>query len=508
MSTGTVPSTPNARRRRPWLAVGGLLALAGFFLAWEPLRKDALYRAASPHAEWISHHDRIGDRLDLLTSNAVVRTSLLSAGVSAEKMAKWRDRPSTRFWFEELLPDRALLVREPRMGALSTPGWVACSRVGSRHARLRMMADWIGLDGATRLGNHRGRNLWELENKGGERLVLALADGMVVACLHEDPDAIRGVLDRMDGLLPNLLDARPRVLGPWHASPESTDRGLWLGEGGPVAVSLGELDPQFLAVEAWGEALDAWTFSEEAPGGMRAFSARLAGPHAMVMARIPSDALASLPQGAEALLLGYPYFGKLSLFGIPTPILVAPAESREAAIRLADGLLRQAGRSYGVEWSRMDLPSPAGLWTYLPASPEFRRWIEARHAPAAGYWDGYLVLCGSHEVLQALRSRWDRPESTFEMRGLAWNQTQTLLWIDPPRLSTQLEPLLRMWGFQASAQRRDPSEVQADVERWNQAIAEWKRLPVARVRNLTLHGIPRVRIEMGAETPAESSTAP
>lgn len=407
-------------------AFPGLLLFAAGFLWLDPSAGRSLHEAFSPAVRFLSLHDAPAERIPDLLRHPVIH----SANQQQEEPWELGDF----FWLRELTPHEVMLGLEPRMSNSFEPGWVAVSRVGNRHMRHRALIDWIGLRKYEPMGKHQGRRLWTREKPGRTRVTLALASGMLVAVMHPDADAIREVLDRLDGRRPRIPDAEAQRLRE-QASP---DRAFWRGD------RLLPF-PMDLAVEApAGEPLQVqvtgplpWNRND----ALHETAARFGGPHAVAMFRLGPWPTRQLLTDSQLLLMGQPYQSMVAVFGFPTLVLLQQIPEGADARDFARRVLEAVSRESGLSW---DLTPMENGWQLLPGETWLRPFLRGGHTPGARWEGDLLVVSSSLRVAEQLLQRFPRPEARFELRDVAWQSHDTHLWLDGGRLATELTFVSRL----------------------------------------------------------------
>lgn len=404
-----------------------LTGLSLYFL-FRPTGEHApLFNAISPGAEWISLHESPGDRYDALLALPWVQHLLDMTGTQTDS--------GTRFWIRELFPRQVLLAREGGMGPGFSPGWVLVSRISGRQARLRLMLDLLGLDGYERTGKHNGNVLWTRFEEGKTPLTVTLANGKLIFVVHEDPQAIRDVLERLEGRRHRFLAFRafPETLLP---AGEGDDRGIWLGNvhwPEPFGVMSAFSDPvsPLLRITGPGNPFRADAADTEA----NRFAARLGGPSTLAMLRFPAsrrreDGL------THVLLMGGRFRSPLTLVNLPTAVLVQSVETEPEALARAEGWMRALQHLTGLAWTGVDTREGR---IFLPEDRMIRGFIPAAHRPFAGWREGRLLVSSSAATLDRLLQRMSEPAADFELRDVPWRDADTFLWISGRQTAMDLQ---------------------------------------------------------------------
>jgi hypothetical protein len=421
-----------AERLFPVLLLTGL----SLYYLFRPTGEHApLLNGISPAVEWVSIHESPGRRYDELLALPWVADLLEMFGVETDA--------GTRFWIRELFPREVLLAREGGMGIDFSPGWVMISRISGRQTRLRLMLDLFGLDGYERTGKHNGNVLWTLFEEGQTPITVTLANGKLIFVAHHDPQAIRDVLDRLEGRRHRFAQFRslPEELLP---DTESPDRGFWLGNGmfpEPLAAVSDFARKDGAALHLQGPGV-RW-LTEDNPEENHQFAARLGGPSTLAMLRLPVlSGVTDRP--AHLLLVGDGFRTPLALVNLPTLVLLQDAETPGEANRLAREWMAELSHWTGMSWSTVGTRDGLG---FLPEDRMLRRMTGSAHRPAARHREGRLLFSSSEVILDRLEARLGEPASEFELRDVAWRGEHTFFWVSGARAAADLRGLFTVLGF-------------------------------------------------------------
>ncbi len=417
-----------------------LILLALVFVLIAPPEKGPLHLAFSPSVYALSRHHAVAGRLDELLDSPVGQALLQLADEEVDA--------GTRFWIKELIPKEAQFGYEPFLGAERTPGWVGVSPVGARHMRLRALLDWVTLKRYERHGEHNGRNLWTRKKEGRTRMTLALASGVLLVCIHEDADAIREVLDRLDGRRPSVAaDVFP---DSWD-SDQVLLRSHFLGSP-EIRMDLEAATDSELTLQIKGP----FSFSEEE--GLHGMATRFGGPATLAMLRLPALPGYGLYGESVVLLTGTPFQGGLALFGVPALQIMqawdetwGQTEAMQAHFRAV--LERESGR----RWQSAPVENGMRL---MPEDAALRRFLRGGHVPGALWSNEVLVYTSSLLATENLFRRLTRAgEVAFELRQLRWIDPTLVFWMDGKRLSEELAFLGQILGAFFTGEEQDLPDV-------------------------------------------------
>ena len=415
------------RRAWPGLLLGGLCV---FFLLRDPNPEGHGLDAASPMAAWTSIHDRPATRGAEILAHPTVANLVAADPDFADAIREILDRT----WFQHAFAEEAVLIHEQAMGASRAPGFVVLSRVGWRHAVIRLSLEIMGSRHLTREGLHLDKTIWKLERGEGTPLWVALAQGHLVICLHEEHYAIRETLDRLAGFRPRLHQQsdmrllREEALSGPNRMP---DRFLWLGTPGFPHRFHADLDlrPAEVVIRFSGPGAAYWV--DSASEAHMAFAARFAGPHAVLVTHLPALPAWGLPSPALFLLMGAPYFWQVNELGVPAPLLIFPVRDSEHAEWLSEEIRERLIQHMPGGWTRE--PEDRG-WRYLPDTPEPGPGFLRSAPPISLILEEYLIFSPAQNVVNRLLDRYDRPEAAFELRDVLWTESNRLADFDGRRL--------------------------------------------------------------------------
>lgn len=218
-----------------WLLLAAGAALSAWWLLYVPCDSARLYSAVPAHATFVSRHRDLASRWRDFSANPFARSLLGALGLTQEELDAFRDDPVAQRWARRLLGRDAAVAFVPGLGDYADPAWVIVSWIGGRSQRLRWQLSWARSGEYTRCAPHRGRPYWVVESavfESGEKLTVALVEGMIVGCISKHVGAMREVLDTYDGLFPSVA-VRADFPGPGNGwgDPLAPDRG-WVYAGG------------------------------------------------------------------------------------------------------------------------------------------------------------------------------------------------------------------------------------------------------------------------------------
>lgn len=202
-----------------------LLAFVGLFAWWTlhiPYDERALYRAIPPNATVISVHDDVARRWPDIAANQAVEglLGLFGAGLPGPPDAAWvRD---AQHIVDLFAARRTVLAFVPALGPAGQPAWIVSSWAGGNVQPLRWRFLAKQIPGLRRQRLADGARAWVARLPeawpGPAHLSLAVADGVLLGCMAEDPLGVQWLVRRVYARVP------PAAV-PRRDDPSVTDRG-------------------------------------------------------------------------------------------------------------------------------------------------------------------------------------------------------------------------------------------------------------------------------------------
>ena len=432
-----------------------VLGVAGCWACTVPYRPGKVYDAVPPNAVLVTRHLEVGARWGDVVRNPIAQSLLGTAGLDMADLLAAADDEETCSWVRKLTGRETLLAYVPEGGG-RREAWLGAAWLGGGAQRLRWQLELFNPPGYRRMGRCCGCPLWEVEGADvgyGKRLVLAFAEGMLLAAISSDPMAIEPMvlaLERPELRLKAQDETFGRFVGrddrevadvAW-VREDSAFEGIAVGWGvGGERVELSELAQERLAgrVEFGG----GWTgqeafpaSAERAPRGWEGLENVLgSAPCAVVTAsrgtldwlwRTPGldsisrhAILMALTAVGDRVVLacldgdlsGRLSFGMMKSFGlrgIRVPTLVAatpvPQGEGDALAKLQQVLDACNARYRGAFTMRPVAPTAdVKMWTLESAGGD--EWVDAlslEDRPACAVIDGWLIVASNLDALRAL----------------------------------------------------------------------------------------------------------
>jgi hypothetical protein len=189
----------SARRPLFWSLLACFIGACLWWMAYMPYRPDALYGAIPSNAALVSVHENLAGEWDAILAHPVTRAGLQCAGIGDEQLAPLASNTATRAWLVKLASDRTVIAYVPALGYQQKPAWVFATWVGNRSRWWQWQLPLLKSRDLRMLRLDEGRTtLWLADSTftpPRQRLSLALAEGMVLGCLSEDPTGARWLVE-------------------------------------------------------------------------------------------------------------------------------------------------------------------------------------------------------------------------------------------------------------------------------------------------------------------------
>ncbi len=440
------------RRRAFWTLLAAFVILFLGWMAYIPYRPDRVFEAIPASASLVSVHRGLAAEWPTLVRNPVITNLLAAAGVKPKDIAKLTTDPETQSWIRQLAGRETVLAYVPSLGYQNRPAWVFASWIGGVESlKLRLQVPFTRTADFRPVPVESGRTVYITSTKfsqPGQRLSLALVDGVVVGCISLDPVGARWLLETGDrypwkpSLKSSGLLAKARALLPsdlpahwgWFAMPGAapadgtaadvlaytldlaSDRRIAVhvatpaalpGAAGPLSASrlapvarllgdspdliaflpLGAVSPLLLRSDAplWMDPVRSLLAANDAPPGALAVVALLNPGHSGRIRGPLGATLGALTKGLK----------------VPTLVVGFQVGSAEGTDTRLDGSLDQLNARYGSSLARSPALGDDGVVTLIQ---ELRSGFYAKFEPderiACTLSDGWLFFCSNAAILK------------------------------------------------------------------------------------------------------------
>jgi len=291
-----------------WLILLVCLIVSGWWIFHVPYRPERVFDAIPANATVVSVNQNLAGEWDTVFNNPLLLRAIKAAGIDEGKIAAISTNTVVRKWTEKLASEQSVVAYVPAMGSEHKPALIAASWIGNQSRLLRWQMAWIKTRDLTPAYLDNGNlTIWLSREKFGNtnlHLSLALSEGLVLACLSEDPIGVRVLLETAayypyrhavaelgkPALARGLLVGSPRHWG-------------WLEANHKPVTFQWELKPESLEFEMNGiGALPASVSLKEAAGTESAM--KLIGNTSDFAALLPLNWVsASIPEDPSLLLL-------------------------------------------------------------------------------------------------------------------------------------------------------------------------------------------------------------
>lgn len=503
------------------ILLAAAIAAAVWWVGYIPYDPLAIYRPIPATATLAGRHLRLPARWHDLLANPLALAVMRTAGVDPAEAEELVTDEESRAWFEKLAGREGTLAYLPgRYGA--RPAWMAVSHLGGQSQRLRWQLALFRLAGFERLKQFPGRSVWRVDTPDldpRQHLVIAFGEGVLMACLSEDPLAIRHVLAAYDGNQQRLLDEEPEFARLAAEDDRRVPDRFWIRAGrgtvaadaAGVAVEIPVLRGDSISLVASTAGLAAVPEDRPDTVGLEAL-ARLLGNAPCAAALVQREALlalldqpdlqhdvryalrmvADIATGRVAVVamegdmggrLAWGVMSRLGLSGlrVPTVLLATPAPDEAAAQAAIQRVLDLSNARYKAAFVLQPVAAPPAT-LYALESAGGNEWVDElakSDRPAYAVLDGWLLassnLAALQKLAQAAAARrghatgapaWARP-----LGGAAAVQ----LWLDLVRSGQVARDAIATWSmaqmFLDGGNSRAARERLNEVRTWIDAFA-------------------------------------
>lgn len=448
-------------RRRLLILLSALLMLsvAVWRVFYFPFDREQLFRAVPSDAIFISSHERLGARWESFARNPFTMSMMVSLGVKSDRVGKLAGDPGMALLFRKFAPRETVVAYAPSLCGPGRPAWVLASWGGIDCPLAGFGVYSKVLTGFQRSKLDSGRTVWYTQVGGDEGSVLSITvyDGLLLACISEEVDGVRHVVQRLEhkmtlaGSLQDLLDR------PDEQTSAALDK-AWFRP--PIRNAMQQ--PVVISCRITEHAgrhtkgTLSGNFSLHSAGDIGsspdlAAIEKILGDSANVLAVAPYLYLekaflvnsspewmkicgrgfktAAVEQGnAFAAVLGDDFSGRLMGFKVPALVMGFKVRDGDLALTIATALLDRINARYrwGLIPRRIDIGGCPGMilegsagGIYASSKPEDRLAFLAR--------DGWFLTASNVETLRKLseagpssKARWNKDVAGHESFAYGW----------------------------------------------------------------------------------------
>jgi hypothetical protein len=182
-----------------WILLIVFLAIGAWWIFYIPYQPERTFSAIPINASVVSVHRDLAGEWDNVLKNPMILRAVKAAGVEEADLEKVKADPVVKKWVDKLVSDQTILAYVPSLGTQQKPALVCASWIGGQSRRLRWQMAWIKSRDFIPVKLNGGElTVWLTRTKFGKsnlRLSLALTEGMVLACISEDPVGVRTLLE-------------------------------------------------------------------------------------------------------------------------------------------------------------------------------------------------------------------------------------------------------------------------------------------------------------------------
>lgn len=182
-----------------WLFLTLLVVAGSWWLLYVPYHPERVFAAIPQNATVVSVQQNLAGEWRDLRKNPFILNGLQAAGVSEADIAATATNDVIQAWGERLASDLSAIAYIPSLDGQQKPALVCASWIGGQSRRLRWQLSWLKSRDLRPIKLNNGHlTVWVTRTKFGKsdlRLSLALSEGLVLACISEDPVGVRALLE-------------------------------------------------------------------------------------------------------------------------------------------------------------------------------------------------------------------------------------------------------------------------------------------------------------------------
>ena len=175
------------------------LILSIWWIFHVPYRPEHVFDAIPASATVVSVHQNLAEECDAVFNNPLLLRAIRAGGIDEASLAAVSTNTVARQWIAKLTADQTVLAYVPAMGSEQKPALIAASWIGNQSRLLRWQMAWLKTRELTPVYLDDGNlTIWLSRTRFGKsnlRLSLALSEGLVLACISEDPIGVRTLLE-------------------------------------------------------------------------------------------------------------------------------------------------------------------------------------------------------------------------------------------------------------------------------------------------------------------------
>ena len=323
---------------------------------------------------------------------------------------------------------------------------MAVSHLGGESQKLRWQLSLFHVPGFERMKQFPGRSIWRVDSpdlEPGQNLVIAFGEGVIMACLSENPLAITEVLAAYDGNMRRLMDTEPSFTQFAEGDDRSVTDRLWIRdesefaspESPGVTVEIPVLRGDAITLSASTKGAALVPEDRASPVEIGALARMLGGaPCAAAMVKrevllkmlvqpwLPRDVRHAIRMIADVATadrvavvgmdgdmggrLAWGAMISLGLSGlrVPTVLVATPVQDEAAAAEAIQRVLDDSNAKYRAAFVLQPVPAPPTT-IYVLESAGGDEWVDSlsrSDRPAYMILDGWLLASSNLSALQKL----------------------------------------------------------------------------------------------------------
>ena len=182
-----------------------LLTFSWFTIWWIfyfPFSREKLYRAIPQNALFVSEHADLAARWKSIARNPLTLCVLATAGFKQKNLGEAVIEPDLTMMLDKFASKTTVIAYVPALGDNGEPAWVLSSWVGGSGQFFKWYTSGILANAnLKKVRMEGGRQIWRIikkEHPTDPELSLAMVEGVLLACLSNDPSGVRHMIERIE----------------------------------------------------------------------------------------------------------------------------------------------------------------------------------------------------------------------------------------------------------------------------------------------------------------------
>ncbi|MDD5703553.1 MAG: hypothetical protein PHU23_16090 [Dehalococcoidales bacterium] len=192
----------NVRKIFFWLILALFVGLTIWWMFYFPYSQEKLYRAIPGNALFVSEHERIAGRWKSIARNPFTLCFLSTAGFKQKDLSEAVQDQGLILMLEKFASKNTVIAYVPSMDAKGEPAWTLSSWIGGSGQIYKWYTSgMLAKANMEKVRIEGGRQIWKMTHKANSsdpELSFAVVDGVLLACLSNDPAGVRHLIKRIE----------------------------------------------------------------------------------------------------------------------------------------------------------------------------------------------------------------------------------------------------------------------------------------------------------------------